>query len=254
MNYACRDDYGSRAGDTSAWAGIHTRRLLERVGPRVRGGQMVHRVIPTRRGVSVFSGDTEYQAEFLIFAAPTFLAPYVFENFPRLRDFAYSPWLTANLTLERYPESRGAEPSWDTVFLDSPTLGYVDAMHQSLRTHMDRTVWTWALVEGSPAQNRQLLLEKDWACWKEAILHDLERVHHDIRQCVSRIDIMRMGHAMIRPAVGSIFSEERRYTQRFHERVWFANSDLSGVSIFEEAQDHGVKAAEKVLARLRGRP
>ena len=129
-------------------------------------------------------------------------------------------------------------------------------MHQSLRTQIDRTVWTfyWALVEGSPAQNRQLLLEKDWAYWKEAILHDLERVHHDIRQRVSRIDIMRMGHAMIRPAVGSIFSEERRYTQRFHERVLFANSDLSGISIFEEAQYHGVKAAEKVLARLRGRP
>lgn len=278
MNYACRDDYGALAADTSAWAGIHyfssrepeekgpltwpegngwiTRRLLERVGPNIRTGQMVHGAMPTRRGVSVFSGDTEYQAEFLIFAAPTFLAPYVFEDFPRFRDFVYSPWLTANLTLERYPDSRGAEPSWDTVFLDSPTLGYVDAMHQSLRTHIDRTVWTfyWALVEGSPAQNRQLLLQKDWAYWKKAILDDLERVHHDIRQCVSRIDVMRMGHAMIRPAVGSIFSEERRYTRRFHERVLFANSDLSGISIFEEAQYHGVEAAERVLARLRGRP
>src|SRR6267143_1726648 len=62
---------------------------------------------------------------------------------PRLLDFVYSPWLTANLTLDRYPESHGGEPSWDTVFLDSPTLGYVDAMHQSLRTHVDRTVWTF---------------------------------------------------------------------------------------------------------------
>ena len=278
MNYACRDDYGALAADTSAWAGIHyfssreaeekgpltwpegngwiTRRLLERVGRNVRTGEMTHRVIPTRRGVSVFSGDTEYQAEFLIFAAPTFLAPYVFEGFPRLRDFVYSPWLTANLTLERYPDSRGAEPSWDTVFLDSPTLGYVDAMHQSLRTQVDRTVWTfyWALAEGSPTENRQRLLEKDWAYWKEAILYDLERVHRDIRQCVSRIDIMRLGHAMVRPAVRSIFSEERREVPHFHDRVLFANSDLSGISIFEEAQYHGVEAARKILARLRGRP
>jgi len=278
MNYACRDDYGALASDTSAWAGIHyfssrepeekgpltwpegngwiTRRLLERVGQNVRTSQMVHRVTPARRGVSIFAGDTEFQAELLIFAAPTFLAPYLFESFPRLQDFVYSPWLTANLTLERYPESRGAEPSWDTVFLDSPTLGYVDAMHQSLRTHVDRTVWTfyWALAEGPPSQNRQLLLEKDWAHWKEAILHDLERVHLDIRKCVSRIDVMRMGHAMIRPAVGSIFSEERRRVGLFHERVFFANSDLSGISIFEEAQYHGVEAAQKVLAGLNGRP
>lgn len=65
---------------------------------------------------------------------------------------------------------------------------------------------------------------------------------------------MRMGHAMVRPAVRSIFSEERRQAQRFHERVLFANSDLSGISIFEEAQYHGVEATRKVLARLRGQP
>ncbi|HYL87094.1 MAG TPA: FAD-dependent oxidoreductase [Candidatus Angelobacter sp.] len=277
MNYACRDDYGALAAGTSAWAGIHyfssreseekgpltwpegngwiTRRLLEQVGQHIRTGQMVHRITPAHDGVSVFAGDTEYRAEFLIFAAPTFLAPYLFENFPRLQNFVYSPWLTANLTLERYPESRGAEPSWDTVFLESPTLGYVDAMHQSLRTQVDRTVWTfyWALAEGAPAQNRQFLLDKDWSYWKEAILHDLERVHRDIRQCVSRIDVMRMGHAMIRPAVGSIFSEERHHLPRFHERVLFANSDLSGISIFEEAQYHGVEAAQKVLQKLQGR-
>ncbi|HKW65399.1 MAG TPA: FAD-dependent oxidoreductase [Candidatus Acidoferrum sp.] len=277
MNYACRDDYGALAADTSAWAGIHyfssrepeekgpltwpegngwiTRRLLERVGQNIRSNHMVHRVTPGRTGVSVFAGDTEFQAEFLIFAAPTFLASYLFENLPRLQDFVYSPWLTANLTLERYPESRGAEPSWDTVFLDSPTLGYVDAMHQSLRTHVDRTVWTfyWALAEGAPAHNRQFLLDKDWSFWKEAVLRDLERVHRDIRQCVSRIDVMRMGHAMIRPAVGSIFSEERSRIRTFQDRVFFANSDLSAISIFEEAQHHGVEAAQKVLAKLSGK-
>jgi hypothetical protein len=276
MNYACRDDYGALAKDTSAWAGVHyfssreseekgpltwpegngwiTRRLLERVGENVRTNQMVQRIAETKRGVSVFAGDTEFPSEFVIFAAPTFLAPYLIEGFPHLRDFVYSPWITANLTLERLPDSRGAEPTWDTVFLDSPTLGYVDATHQSLRTHIDRTVWTfyWALAEGSPAQNRQLLLDKDWNYWKEAILHDLERVHSDIRQCVSRLDVMRMGHAMIRPAVGSIFSEERRHLTRRDTRLLFANSDLSSISIFEEAQYHGVRAAQAALDRLHG--
>ena len=278
MNYACRDDYGALAGATSAWAGIHyfssrpeeekgpltwpegngwiTRRLLERVGEHVRTGQMVHRIAHSARGVAVIAGDTEYQAEFVIFAAPSFLAPYLTEGFPQLQDFVYSPWLTANLTLERLPDSRGAEPTWDTVFLDSPTLGYVDATHQSVRTHIDRTVWTfyWALADGEPADNRHLLLAKDWDYWKEAILHDLERVHSDIRQCASRIDVMRMGHAMIRPAVGSIFSDERRRLIRRdpRSRVLFANSDLSGISIFEEAQYHGVEAAQMVLRSVSG--
>jgi hypothetical protein len=98
-----------------------------------------------------------------------------------------------------------------------------------------------------------LLLEKDWSYWKEAILTDLERVHRDIRQCVSRVDIMRMGHAMVRPTVGAIFSEERVALKRRNGRILFANSDLSGISIFEEAQFHGVEAAQTVLRHLGGR-
>jgi len=213
---------------------------------------MVHRVSPSSRSVSVFAGDTQYQAEFVIFAAPTLLAPYLIDGMPPLRDFEYSPWLTANLTLDRLPRTYGGDPTWDNVSMDSPTLGYVDATHQSLRTHVDQTVWTfyWALADGSPSQNRRKLLNSGWNDWKEAILADLQRVHSDIRQCVSRIDIMRMGHAMARPQPGAIFSPERRALTRLHGRVRFANSDLSGFSIFEEAQFRGVVAAESVLGTL----
>jgi len=274
MNYACRDDYGALAAETSAWAGIHyfssrepqekgpltwpegngwiVRQLLSRVGQFVRGEQMVYRIQRNKTSFRVFAGDTEYRCQCVIFAAPTFLAPYLMEGMPRLHDFQYSPWLTANLTLETIPQSRGLQPAWDNVIMDSPTLGYVDAMHQSLRTFADRTVWTfyWALAEGTPAANRQMLLEKDWAYWKEAILTDLGRVHKDIRKCVSRIDIMRMGHAMVRPAVGVIFSLERSRLRNSDDRLYFANSDLSGISIFEEAQFHGVTAAQRALRAL----
>lgn len=274
MNYCCRDDYGATTDQTSAWAGIQyfasrepeekgpltwpegngwiVRRLLERVGQFVRAGQMVHRVVPQKSWATVFAGDTEYQAEFVIFAAPTFLGPYLIEGSARLHDFEYSPWLTANLTLDRIPASYGGDPTWDNVFMESPTLGYVDATHQSLRSYIDRTVWTfyWALAEGTPAQNRQLLLERNWSDWKEAILHDLERVHTDIRRCVSRIDIMRWGHAMARPRPGAIFSAERIRLRQPQGRIFFANSDLSGFSIFEEAQYRGVAASDAVLAHL----
>ena len=278
MNYCCRDDYGATADQTSAWAGIQyfasreleekgpltwpegngwiVRRLLERIGKFVRTDQMVHRISQRKKGLSVFAADTEYQTDFVIFAAPTFIAPYLVEGMPPVRDFEYSPWLTANLTLERLPESYGGDPTWDSVFMESPTLGYVDATHQSLRTHVDRTVWTfyWALADRSPSQNRQLLLSRDWGYWKESILRDLERVHHDIRSCVSRIDIMRMGHAMARPKVGAVFSSERRKLAKPRGRILFANSDLSGFSIFEEAQYRGVTAAETVLDDLAGLP
>ena len=175
------------------------------------------------------------------------------QDFGPLEKFEYSPWLTANLTVDRPPRGAGTlERAWDNVVAHSPTLGYVDATHQTLRSQVDRTVWTfyWALAEGSPAANRALLLEKDWRYWSEAILHDLERVHPDIRSCVSRIDIMRMGHAMARPVVGSIFDPQRRDLARGQGRLLFANSDVSGLSIFEEAQFRGVEAADKTVHRL----
>jgi len=276
MNYACRDDYGSLAAETSAWSGIHyfssrpkedpgpltwpegngwiTRQLLKRVGARVRTNQLVRRVQSQGTKYKVQTSDTEFQTDAVIFAAPTFLAPYLIEGFPHLKTFQYSPWLTANLTLERPP--RGAdtgERAWDNVIFNSPTLGYVDATHQTLRTHVDRTVWTfyWALAQDPPAASRKFLLEKDWSYWKEAILQDLEQVHPDIRNCVSRIDIMRMGHAMARPSVGAIFSPERRILTQRHDRLFFANSDLSGFSIFEEAQFRGVQAADRIMQLLR---
>ncbi|MBS1803642.1 MAG: FAD-dependent oxidoreductase [Acidobacteria bacterium] len=274
MNYCCRDDYGAMTDQTSAWAGIQyfasrepeekgpltwpegngwiVRRLLERVGRYVRTDRMVHKITQAGSSVRVFAGDTEYVADFAIFAAPTFLAPYLVEGMAPLRSFEYSPWLTANLTLDRLPKNYGTDPTWDSVCMESPTLGYVDATHQTLRTRVDRTVWTfyWALADGPASQNRRMLLSSDWNYWKEAIFHDLERVHPDIRQCVSRIDIMRMGHAMARPTVGSIFSPERKKLKELRGSLLFANSDVSGFSIFEEAQYRGVVAAEHAMQRL----
>jgi len=189
----------------------------------------------------------------VIFAAPTFLAPYVIEGFPRLSAFEYSPWLTANLTLERPPSGASTvERAWDNVVMNSPTLGYVDAAHQTVRTFVDRTVWTfyWALAEYPATEARRKLLSTDWNYWKEAILTDLERVHPDIRECVSRIDIMRMGHAMVRPAPRALFAGQRRELAKTSGRLAFANSDLSGISIFEEAQYRGVRAADKIIEKL----
>ena len=70
----------------------------------------------------------------------------------------------------------------------------------------------------------------------------------------SRIDIMRMGHAMARPSVGAIYSAERRNLATSRGRILYANSDLSGFSIFEEAQFRGVAAADKVLHQIGGFP
>lgn len=274
VNYACRDDYGTLSSEASAWAGIHyfaarepdekaplvwpegngwiVRRMMERLRPFVRTGAMVRRVREQGRRVRVVAETLECDADVVIWAAPTFLAPYVMENAPRVDGFEYSPWITANLTLERFPRERGQEVAWDNVIYDSPMLGYVVATHQALSRHPERTVWTWywALAQGAPSRNREWMLRQDWSYWKEIILRDIGRAHPDIGDCVSRIDIWRLGHAMVRPAVGFRSSVERLRSAQARGRILMANSDLSGLSILEEAQHQGSRAAEMAMEML----
>src|SRR6185436_1381862 len=114
------------------------------------------------------------------FAAPTFVLPYLLAG-ARKPGLTYSPWFTANLTLDRLPagHGRGAPLSWDNVIYGSASLGYVDATHQSLSTREDRAVWTyyWTLAEHTPADGRRLLQRRSWQETTEVILADLSRAH-----------------------------------------------------------------------------
>jgi hypothetical protein len=267
VNYACRDDYGALALDTSAWAGVHyfasrdpeekgpltwpegngwiVRQLQARLKPWLRTSAPVYMIAREGNRLRVRTEQLDYLAERVIFAAPTFLASYIVEGAPPAHGFVYSPWITANLIVEKPPE----ETAWDNVIFDSPALGYVDATHMSLRSVIERSVWTfyWALANQPPAAMRAMLLEKSWTYWREEILRDLSRAHPGIRDRISRIDVMRLGHAMARPVPGFLGSEARRQFAASTGPVFYANSDLSGFSIFEEAQYRGVAAADRAL-------
>ena len=188
----------------------------------------------------------------MIYAAPAFLLPHLTGDALTVDGFEYSPWLTANLVLDRWPRASGIEPAWDNVIFDSPALGYVIATHQSLATDVPRTIWTyyWALAQGSPQANRMWLQQQTWPTLSARILADLRRVHPDIDDCVSRIDILKMGHAMIRPTVGFLSRATRHRMASADEGLLFAHSDVSGLSLFEEAHDGGVRAADAALLNL----
>lgn len=164
--------------------------------------------------------------------------------------FEYAPWMVANLTLDAFPEQRAGAPiAWDNVIYDSDSLGYVVATHQSLRTHERESVWTfyYPLTGSDPREERARLLRTSWQEWVDFILSDLSRPHPEIRGLARNIDIMRWGHAMVRPTPGFIWGEQRAALTRPFENIHFAHSDLSGFSIFEEAQYRGVVAARWVL-------
>ncbi|MBX3168699.1 MAG: FAD-dependent oxidoreductase [Candidatus Eremiobacteraeota bacterium] len=287
VEYGCRDDYGCSLQNTSAWAGLHyfasrdgggfepkdmqfvwpegnhrlVQHLASGLGDRVRTGRLVTRIEASGKRWVVEACDREgrmasWSAAGVIFALPTFLRPYLLKE-PVRPAFSYAPWTVCNLVLERLPESvaaAGMALSWDNVIYDSPGLGYVVATHQTQSHLQGPSVWTyyrpWAELE--PARARQRMLAADWSEVCQQVFAELGPVHPDLREVCRRLEVMQLGHAMVRPSPGFLWSSERREAALPQPGLYYAHSDLSGLSIFEEASYQGVRAAQELLAE-RGR-
>jgi hypothetical protein len=289
VEYACRDDFGTDLAGTSAWAGVHyyagrdhdpeygdvvltwpegngwlTRRLAEPVAQRIRLGQLVINVEPAGDGAVVETFDAREErtvrllAREVVLACPVFIAARIYRPWRErppafVRAFHYAPWLVANLHLDRPPAgASGAPLAWDNVLYDSDGLGYVVATHQSLRAHPGATVLTYyrPFAGPAPARARRDLLEASWTTLREGVLRDLARPHPGLGRDVRRLDIMRYGHAMVRPEVGFVCSPAlAAAASALTGPIHLAHADLSGFSIFEEAFEWGGRAAGRVLAR-----
>ena len=286
VDYSCRDDYGMTIDQTSAWAGLFyfasrvkkpgdeaeplitfpegngrlVSHLYQMAKDRVQTGLAAAEIVPTTNGVDVLAlsqdGQTTrgFHAEKVIFCAPTFLTRYLIRDYKDkppayVSEFQYGAWMVANLHLKDRPDSRGFPLAWDNVLYESQSLGYVVATHQR---GLDRgaTVFTYyyPLCDDNPKEARERLLGTDRAAWADVTLTDLNRAHPGIRSLTERLDVMRWGHAMIRPRPNFRSSSARLEAAKSYRNIHFAHSDLSGVALFEEAFYHGNRAADEVLS------
>jgi hypothetical protein len=191
------------------------------------------------------------------FVAARLLAPWRTARPGFLDAFVTGPWTVANLTLSQRPKSRGFPLAWDNVLHESRSLGYVVATHQSLQARQTGpTVLTWYYPHDGhdPVAERKKLFATTPADWAALVLADLSPAHVGFETLVQSIEVMRWGHAMVRPVPGFLWGPARQQAQAsLGPSLHFAHSDLGGLALFEEANWHGVRAAEQVLAGL-GRP
>ena len=82
--------------------------------------------------------------------------------------------------------------------------------------------------------------------------HPSQPAHVGMDALAERLDVMRWGHAMVRPTPGFVWSRSRVAAREPFRTIHFANTDLSGIALVEEALWHGVRAAEEVLGDRRG--
>ncbi|WP_411884607.1 NAD(P)-binding protein [Polaromonas sp. YR568] len=259
-----------RDGGVLTWPegnGWLTRQLAAPLGERLHTGRVVVRVAAGRHGVEVdaFNAATQsverWQADHCILALPLFVAARVVESPPpALREAAgqlrYAPWLVANLHIDSALHDRpGAAPSWDNVIYgDGAGLGYVDATHQSLQAVPGATVLTYYRAFGIEAAGRKALYEQAWTHWRDSVLAELSVPHPDLPGKVTRMEVMRYGHAMSTPVPGIRSSAALQALQKPLPAPWqrlhFAHGDLSGYSVFEEAFTHGHSRAARLAVAL----
>ena len=240
--------------------------FYSRVRSNVRLGVAVTDVIPMnesgREQNTVIAVDhagtsaTGYRCDRVIFAAPQLMArrlirPFRDDQPAHLSKFDYGVWMVANLFLRSRPFERGFPLAWDNVLYESKSLGYVVATHQK---GLDRgpTVFTYyyPLCEDDPREARIRLLDSSWRELADVTLTDLRRAHQDIYELTERVDIIKWGHAMVRPTPGLRSSDALSVAQKPFRGIHFANTDLSGVPLFEEAFHHGLRAADEVLNQM----
>jgi hypothetical protein len=286
-DYACRDDYGLKLEQASAWAGLFyfcsrvrssgeesqpfitfpegngrfVNFLHDKVKEKSRLNTIAVEIIPNEKGVDVVYLDAEKQlrgfhCEKIIFAAPIFTAKYLIRDFKQnapeyVREFEHNAWFVANLFLKDRPKSqfqRDFPLAWDNVIYESNSLGYVNATHQK-GIDYGATVFTYYFPMCS-TDGRAKLFAADWRELADICLTDLSLAHKNIREQTTRIDIMRWGHAMISPRPNFLWNGARDEAQKPFRNIHFAHSDLSGIALFEEAFYHGIRAAREILGRI----
>ena len=246
-------------------------------GGQLRVGSSVLRIAETRDGVEVdvhnASADRieRWVAQRCVVALPVFIAARVVQSAPDFllqaaQRLHWAPWLVANIHIDGpLADRQGAAPSWDNVlFADEVAggLGYVDAGHQRLDPRPAPTVLSYYQALGDLKDARRLLSEQSWTYWRDPIMASLSRVHPDLSERATRMEITRYGHAMAIPMpgdqaflsrIGVQAAQDQRFALSNGERVpltptptagrlSFAHADWSGYSVFEEAFTRGFSA------------
>jgi hypothetical protein len=287
VNYCCRDDFGTDYQFTSAWAGIHYFAGRKGVAANAPAQSVItwpegngwlatqlrknieKNILVNTLAIDIEHNENEVQVKVIntlnkrtqtiiakkcIIATPQFVTSRILPDEERKKivagNFVYQPWMVANITTQKLEERNGAELSWDNILYNAKGLGYVEATHQMIKQLKTKNIFTYylPLTENAGMEERTLAQKRSYEDWIEIIKQDLLPAHSNLLEKAENIDIWIWGHGMISPQKNFIHGTIKKQLQKpLNNKIFFAHTDLSGISIFEEAFYQGIKAAKAIL-------
>ena len=236
--------------------------------PAWRQPGLAVRVDEQRTGVDILCADasgshpTTYlvRAKRAVLAMPLVVAARVLPDIvaygfdPQTHMPSYAPWLVSNFLMRHFPMERpGTALAWDNVLYRGRGLGYVVSTHQHIRVaRPPRTVFTayQALSWQAPQEARRWLAQASpRELYDEAACDLLEAYGVRFQLAAQALEVTLRGHAMASPPPGFLGNKGLAALRDVDGRILFAHSDLSGLSLFEEAAWWGYRAAERILSR-----
>lgn len=284
-DYCCRDDFGLGIAYISARAGIHyfaarknkgrenykdnvltwpegNARLAHHLKKYASGKTMQNCIaykVGLKNGKAIVNVYDDFRkesvmvtADKIIMATPQFINQYLLPDRKKLvQHFHYAPWVLATITLKELPAHYSYPLCWDNVIYKSKGLGYIYDQHQSVKQVQDRRVITYyySLSAADLKKARRNVYQKPAGYWTELVFEDLKAAHPDIKDLTENVEIHRLGHGMISPVPGFLTGDAKKELAKdIKGKIYFAHSDLSGISIFEEAFHQGINAVNKALS------
>ena len=203
-------------------------------------------------------------ADHVICAMPLHVAAHVVTNINALgfdlkqHGAHHAPWQISNFLIHRFPDEPAPHPlAWDNVVYGSRSLGFVNSTHQLIRAakpeHCAFTAYH-AYAGEDPKLVRQRLQQATGDELYAIAAQDLDAAYGwgnrlKAQQYVQQVEITLRGHAMSSPTIGFLQNVGLQNLITQGSRIQFAHSDLSGLSIFEEAAWWGDVAAKKIMQR-----
>ncbi|MRX39169.1 FAD-dependent oxidoreductase [Flavobacterium sp. LC2016-23] len=284
IDYCCKDDFGLGIEYVSAWAGIHyfagrkqdassdkkdsvltwpegnarlAAHLKKYTKDKALKNHLVYELKIEKNKAVAKTFDNHKKtsvtiiADKVIMATPQFVNQYIMKDRKEFtKEFHYTPWLLATLVVSDLADNFSFPLSWDNIIYGSKGLGYVYDQHQSVSQLQTKKVITYYYSFSGPdlKKTRKEIYKKKTEYWKQLVFDDLKMAHPDIESVTEEMNVFVLGHGMISPVPGFIFGEAKKQASKnIDKRIYFAHTDLSGISIFEEAFHHGINIVNQIL-------